>query len=164
MSQLIARRVVFRMVPYAIVAGGMVVIMLLSAWQAHVATTSASPPIPAVTLSIPPAVPPNSSPEPPSAMAGDEDAPVPALAAHQCSTGPGGARSPTANGSGGSGSAVNGSSGSGAGGSVGGANGGALYGAWVAVLALSTMILLRLVRRAAAKPVWRVYLPEVPPA
>jgi hypothetical protein len=27
-----------------------------------------------------------------------------------------------------------------------------------------TLVLLRLVRRAAAKPIWRSYLPEVPPA
>ena len=29
---------------------------------------------------------------------------------------------------------------------------------------LLSLVLLRLARRAAAKPVWRVYLPEVPPA
>jgi hypothetical protein len=30
--------------------------------------------------------------------------------------------------------------------------------------ALITLVLLRLARRAAVKPVWRAYLPEVPPA
>jgi hypothetical protein len=29
---------------------------------------------------------------------------------------------------------------------------------------LVMLVLLRLARRAAAKPVWRAYLPEVPPA
>jgi hypothetical protein len=32
------------------------------------------------------------------------------------------------------------------------------------LIALLTLVLLRLVRRAAAKPIWRSYLPEVPPA
>jgi hypothetical protein len=31
-------------------------------------------------------------------------------------------------------------------------------------IALVALVLLRLARRAAAKPVWRAYLPEVPPA
>jgi len=31
-------------------------------------------------------------------------------------------------------------------------------------MALLTLVLLRLARRAAAMPIWRAYLPEVPPA
>jgi hypothetical protein len=30
--------------------------------------------------------------------------------------------------------------------------------------AVLVLVLLRLARRAAAKPIWRSYLPEVPPA
>jgi hypothetical protein len=37
-------------------------------------------------------------------------------------------------------------------------------GLGAALIALLTMVLLRLVRRAAAKAIWRSYLPEVPPA
>jgi hypothetical protein len=33
-----------------------------------------------------------------------------------------------------------------------------------AVIALLTLVLLRLIRRAAAKRIWRSYLPEVSPA
>jgi hypothetical protein len=33
-----------------------------------------------------------------------------------------------------------------------------------AVITLLVLVLLRLARRAAAKPIWRAYLPEVPPA
>jgi hypothetical protein len=32
------------------------------------------------------------------------------------------------------------------------------------VITLLVLVLLRLARRAAAKPIWRSYLPEVPPA
>jgi hypothetical protein len=63
-------------------------------------------------------------------------------------------------------------------GSGGGANGGTSpeggvgghgergmqYGAGAALVAHRTLVLLRLVRRAAAKAIWRSYLPEVPPA
>jgi hypothetical protein len=31
-------------------------------------------------------------------------------------------------------------------------------------MALLTLVLLRRARRAATKPIWRAYLPEVPPA
>ena len=31
-------------------------------------------------------------------------------------------------------------------------------------MALLTLVLLRLTRRAAVRPIWRAYLPEVPPA
>jgi len=51
-------------------------------------------------------------------------------------------------------------SGSGAGNSWGGVQGG--IGA--ALTALLTLVLLRLARRASAVPIWRAYLPEVPPA
>jgi len=37
-------------------------------------------------------------------------------------------------------------------------------GLGAALLALLTLVLLVLIRRAAAKPIWRAYLPEVPPA
>ena len=37
-------------------------------------------------------------------------------------------------------------------------------GAGAALIALLTLVLLRLARRAAAKPIWRSFLPEVPPA
>jgi hypothetical protein len=37
-------------------------------------------------------------------------------------------------------------------------------GVGAALIALLTLVLLLLARRAAAKPVWRAYLPEVPPA
>jgi len=33
-----------------------------------------------------------------------------------------------------------------------------------AVITLLVLVLLRLARRAAANPIWRAYLPEVPPA
>jgi hypothetical protein len=47
-----------------------------------------------------------------------------------------------------------------------GANGGGGVpgGAGVALAVLLTLVLLRLARRADVKPVWRSYLPEVPPA
>ena len=32
------------------------------------------------------------------------------------------------------------------------------------MMSILTLVLLRLARRAAAKPIWRAYLPEVPPA
>jgi hypothetical protein len=37
-------------------------------------------------------------------------------------------------------------------------------GVGAALFMLITLILLRLARRAAAMPIWRAYLPEVPPA
>jgi len=37
-------------------------------------------------------------------------------------------------------------------------------GAGGALVSHRTLVLLRLARRAAAKPIWRSYLPEVPPA
>jgi hypothetical protein len=37
-------------------------------------------------------------------------------------------------------------------------------GLGAALLALLTLVLLLLIRRAAAKSIWRSYLPEVPPA
>ena len=37
-------------------------------------------------------------------------------------------------------------------------------GLGAALLALLTLVLLLLIRRAAAVPIWRAYLPEVPPA
>jgi hypothetical protein len=37
-------------------------------------------------------------------------------------------------------------------------------GVGAALVALLMLVLLRLARRAAAVPVWRSYLPEVPPA
>jgi hypothetical protein len=37
-------------------------------------------------------------------------------------------------------------------------------GVAAALLSLLTLVLLRLARCAAAKPIWRSYLPEVPPA
>jgi hypothetical protein len=37
-------------------------------------------------------------------------------------------------------------------------------GTGAALAALLMMVLLRLARRADVKPVWRSYLPEVPPA
>jgi hypothetical protein len=52
-------------------------------------------------------------------------------------------------------------SGSGAGGN---SRGGAQGGIGAALIALLTLVLLRLAGRAAAVPVWRAYLPEVPPA
>jgi hypothetical protein len=36
--------------------------------------------------------------------------------------------------------------------------------AGAALITLLTLILLRLALRAGAKPIWRSYLPEVPPA
>ena len=61
---------------------------------------------------------------------------------------------------GGGANGANGTSGSGS--SIGG--GRVQGGVGVALIALLTLVLLRLARRAAAKPVWRSYLPEVPPA
>jgi hypothetical protein len=62
------------------------------------------------------------------------------------------------------GSGANGTSGSG--GSTGGTNsgGGVQGGVSVALITHRTLVLLRLARRATAKPIWRSYLPEVPPA
>jgi hypothetical protein len=37
-------------------------------------------------------------------------------------------------------------------------------GAAAALITLLILILLRLARGAAARPIWRCYLPEVPPA
>jgi len=37
-------------------------------------------------------------------------------------------------------------------------------GIGAALIALLMLVLLRLARRAAAVPIWRAYLPEVPPA
>ena len=54
--------------------------------------------------------------------------------------------------------------GSGPGGSAGGNSGRAVSGGAAALISLLTLVLLRLARRAAVKPVWRSYLPEVPPA
>jgi hypothetical protein len=59
------------------------------------------------------------------------------------------------------GSSSGGSSGSGFGGSSGGGVPGGVGAASAGLLAL---VLLWLARHAAAKPIWRVYLPEVPPA
>jgi hypothetical protein len=39
-----------------------------------------------------------------------------------------------------------------------------LGGLGAALMALLMLVLLRLARRAAAKAIWRCYLPEVPPA
>jgi hypothetical protein len=55
-------------------------------------------------------------------------------------------------------------SGSGAGGGAGGNTGRALSGGAAALICGLILVLLRLVRRAAVKPVWRSVLPEVPPA
>ena len=58
---------------------------------------------------------------------------------------------------------ANGGSGSGSG--TGGPSGrGVQGGVAAALIAHHTLILLRLARCAAAKPIWRSYLPEVPPA
>ena len=49
--------------------------------------------------------------------------------------------------------------------SAGGSSGrGAQSGVAAALMALLTLVLLRLARGAADKPIWRSYLPEVPPA
>jgi hypothetical protein len=49
-------------------------------------------------------------------------------------------------------------------GSGGNSWGGVQGGIGAALIALLTLVLLRLARRAAAVPIWRSYLPEVPPA
>ena len=54
-----------------------------------------------------------------------------------------------------------GAAGSGSGGHSGG---GARGGIGAALIALLSLVLLQLARRAAAMPIWRSYLPEVPPA
>jgi hypothetical protein len=50
------------------------------------------------------------------------------------------------------------------GGSGGNGGSGLLDGACAVLMAALTLIMLRLARRAEASPVWRAYLPEVPPA
>jgi len=61
-----------------------------------------------------------------------------------------------------------GGSGAGGGSSDGGtgghSGGGFQSGVGAGLISLLTLVLLRLVRRAAAKPIWRSCLPEVPPA
>ena len=57
-----------------------------------------------------------------------------------------------------------GGSGRGPGGSAGGNSGRGLSGGAAALISALMLMLLRLARRAAVKPVWRSYLPEVPPA
>ena len=55
--------------------------------------------------------------------------------------------------------------GSGSAGGTGGSSGNGMQaGIGAGLAALITLVLLRLARRAAVKPVWRAYLPEVPPA
>jgi hypothetical protein len=55
--------------------------------------------------------------------------------------------------------------GSGPASSIGGSTVNGLQGGLTAALiALSMLVLLRLARRAAASPIWRAALPEVPPA
>jgi hypothetical protein len=56
-------------------------------------------------------------------------------------------------GAGGSGSTIDGTSG-----------GGMQSGIGAALIALLTLVLLRLARRAGAKPIWRAYRPEISPA
>jgi hypothetical protein len=46
----------------------------------------------------------------------------------------------------------------------GGHSEGGIQGSDDALTTHHTLVLLRLVRRAAAKPIWRSYLPQVPPA
>jgi hypothetical protein len=58
---------------------------------------------------------------------------------------------------------ANGVSGSGSG-AGGNSWGGAQGGIGAALIVLLTLVLLRLARRAAVVPIWRAYLPEVPPA
>jgi len=87
----------------------------------------------------------------PGSAAGAGAAVSPASALPGLPAGPGGANSP----GGGSGS------GSGFGGSSGGGVPGGIGAASAALLAL---VLLWLARHAAARPIWRAYLPEVPPA
>ncbi len=64
------------------------------------------------------------------------------------------------------GGAGGGPTGSGAPGStIGGSSGGGLQaGLSDRLITQRTLVLLRLARRAAAKSIWRSYLPEVPPA
>jgi len=64
---------------------------------------------------------------------------------------------------GGGANSANGVSGSGSG-AGGNSWGGAQRGIGAALIALLALVLLRLARRAAAVPIWRAYLPEVPPA
>ncbi len=47
---------------------------------------------------------------------------------------------------------------------IGGAAGGMQGGVGAALIALLMLLLLRLARRATLLPIWRCYLPEVPPA
>jgi len=58
---------------------------------------------------------------------------------------------------------ANGVSGSGSG-AGGNSWGGGQGGIGAALTARHTLVLLRLARCAAAVPIWRAYLPEVPPA
>jgi hypothetical protein len=62
--------------------------------------------------------------------------------------------------------APGGANGPGTAGSGGGGNswGGVQGGLGAALIALLMLVLLRLARRAFANPIWRSYLPEVPPA
>jgi hypothetical protein len=53
---------------------------------------------------------------------------------------------------------------SGSGGGGGNSWGGGQGGLGAALTARHTLVLLRLAGRAAAVPIWRAYLPEVPPA
>jgi len=64
---------------------------------------------------------------------------------------------------GGGANSANGVSGSGIG-AGGNSWGGVQGGIGAALVALLTLVLLRLARRASAKLIWRAYLPEVPPA
>ena len=54
--------------------------------------------------------------------------------------------------------------GSGIGGSGGGSGSGMQGGIGAVLIALLTLVLLRLARRSGVPPVWRSYLPEVSPA
>jgi len=64
---------------------------------------------------------------------------------------------------GGGANSANGVSGSGSG-AGGNSWGGAQGGIAAALIALLSLVLLRLARRASAVAIWRAYLPEVPPA
>jgi hypothetical protein len=80
--------------------------------------------------------------------------PVPAPGLPQLPAGSGGPGGPSGPG---------GAAGSGSG--IGGAGGGGVPGGMSALLtARHALVQLRLARRAASRPIWRAYLPEVPPA
>jgi hypothetical protein len=64
---------------------------------------------------------------------------------------------------GGGANSANGVSGSGSG-AGGNSWGGAQGGIAAALIALLSLVLLRLARRASVVAIWRAYLPEVPPA